>query len=176
MAQEFNVRNEFFCDEDTFWDAFFAEEFNRRLFFNELKFSEWKRLSFKDEGTGASRKVAHTFHAQPNLAGLPGPIKKLMGDRFAYEETGSYDGATRKYTFSNQPNTLADKIACRGALFTEKLGEKHIVRVAKVHIEVKVMMVGKIAEERFLADMQASYATASTFTETYLKEKGLWSK
>jgi len=176
MAQEFTTRNEFFCDEDTFWDAFFAEEFNRRLFLTELKFPEWKRLAFKDEGTGASRKVAHTFHVQPNIGGLPGPIKKLMGDRFAYEETGGYDGATRKYSFANKPNTLADKIVCRGVLATEKLGEKHIVRTAKVSIEVKVMMIGKLAEERFLADMQASYATASRFTETYLKEKGLWSK
>ncbi|WP_394843641.1 DUF2505 domain-containing protein [Pendulispora brunnea] len=176
MAQEFNVRNEFFCDEDTFWDAFFAEEFNRRLFLNELKFPEWKRLSFKDEGTGASRKVAHTFYARPALVGLPGPLQKIMGDRFAYEETGSYDGATHKYSFTNKPNTMADKIVCRGVLATEKLGEKHIVRTAKVNLEVKVMMVGKVAEDRFIADLHKSYSTAAAFTETYLKEKGLWSK
>jgi len=175
MAQEFTIRNEFFCDEDTFWEgAFLTEEFNRRLFFEILKFPSWTLTSQKELGAGATKKIERAMHVTPRLADLPAPIKKAMGDRFSYDETGTYDAATRKYTFSIKTSTLSEKIRCGGTLHTEKLGENHIVRVAKVHVEVKIFMIGSLAEDRFLTDLKTSYETAASFTQTYLKEKNRW--
>ena len=175
MAKEFTIRNEFFCDEDTFWEGtFLTEDFNRRLFLDVLKFPAWNVSSLKENGAGASKKIDRVMHVVPRVAELPAAIKKVMGDKFAYDETGTYDAATHKYSFTIKTSTMADKIRCSGSLHTEKLGDKHIVRIARVQVEVKIFVVGSLAEERFLSDMKASYETAADFTETYLKEKNLW--
>jgi len=175
MAREFTIRDEFFCDEDTFWDkAFLDEDFNRRFFFEILKFPDWKLSSQKSQGEGAARKLERAMHVMPSISQVPAALKKFMGDRFSYDETGTYDGASRRYDFSIKTSTLPDKIRCGGSLHTEKLGEKRIVRVARVHVEVKVFALGSLAEDRFLADLKTSYEAAARFTETYLKEKGLW--
>ncbi len=177
MAKEITIRNEFFCDEVTFWDeAFFDPEFNRRLFFDLLKFPEWKILSQKDEGKGKSRKLERVMHVTPTLANAPAILQKALGDKFSYDETGKYDGAAHTYELSIKTSTLPDKIRCSGVLHTETLGDKHIVRIAKLQVEVKIFGVGSIAEERFLQDLKTSYEIAANFTQTYLKEKGLWAR
>ncbi|WP_394825995.1 DUF2505 family protein [Pendulispora albinea] len=174
MAKDFTIRNEFFCDEDTFWEGvFLTEDFNRRLFLEVLKFPSWT-ATVKESGAGASKKIERIMNVVPRVGDLPAPLKKVMGDRFGYEETGTYEAATRKYAFTTKTSTMADKVHVHGSLHTEKLGDKHIARVAKVHVEVKIFMVGALAEEKFISDLRTSYETAARFTETYLKEKSLW--
>ena len=93
---EVHLRHEIDCDEDTFWDKIvFNDEFNRRLYLETLKFPGFKLIEQTDEPTRRTRKV----HIDPPLTGMPGPVKKLLGDRFAYIEEGVWDRATRKYTF-----------------------------------------------------------------------------
>jgi len=174
MAQEFTIRHEFECDEDTFWnETFLSAEFNRRLYLETLKFPGYEIVEQKDDGGGASKKVARKVHVAPPVAGMPGPVKKIIGDKFAYDEVGTYDAAARKYVFTVKPNTMPDKTTCRGEITTEKLGDKRIARTAKMFVEVKVFMVGSMVEERLIADLKQSYEAAAKFTATYLKEKGL---
>jgi Protein of unknown function (DUF2505) len=166
---DFTVKNEFATDEDTFWEkCFFDEEYNRRLYAEMLKFPGWKILEQKTEGNKIYRKV----NIDPPVTGMPGPVKKALGDKFSYVEDGTYDRTTHRYTFKITPSTMADKTKTAGELWTEKLGDKKIVRYAKVHVEVKVFMIGGMVEDKLLGDLKSSYEQASAFTQKYLAEKG----
>ena len=167
---EFSVRHEFDCDEETFWDkCVFNDEFNRRLYLEILKFPGWNVLSQVDDGATIRRSV----HIDPPITGLPGPVKKVMGEKFSYVEEGAYERAAQKYTFKVTPSTMAEKTTTTGVLYTEKLGEKKIVRVAKVNVEVKLFMIGGRVEEKIIGDLRHSYEEAAKFTRTFVEEKGL---
>jgi len=167
---DLNVRHEINCSEDTYWDKlFFDEEYNRRLFVDLLKFPGLTVLEQKNEGDRRSKKVK----IDPPLTGLPGPVKKAIGDRFSYVEEGTYDPKTKRYAFKVTPSTMADKTTVVGEITTERLGDHRIARIAKVKIEVKVFMVGGMIEDKILGDMKHSYDAAASFTDAYVKEKGL---
>ena len=68
---------------------------------------------------------------------------------------------------------MGDKAKTFGELHCEVLGEKKIVRVAKITVEVKVFLVGGMVEDKILGDLRHSYDAAAKFTREYLREKGL---
>ena len=163
------LRHEFDCTEDTFWDeVVFGEEFNRRLYLDVLKFPGFKLLELRDEGTKRHRRV----HIDPPLGNVPAPVKKVVGERLSYIETGTFDRATMRYPFVITPSTMADKTKTSGELHTEVLGDKKIARIARIDVEVKVFMIGKLVEDKILGDLKLSYDAAATFTREFLKEKG----
>jgi hypothetical protein len=167
---DFTVKNEFPTDQTTFWEkCFFDEEYNRRLYAETLKFPGWKLLEMKTEGNKIIRKV----HIDPPVTGMPGPVKKALGDKFSYVEEGTYDKTTHRYTFKVTPSTMADKAKTAGELWTESIGDKKIIRHAKVHVEVKVFMIGGMVEDKLLGDLKDSYEAAAAFTQKFLAEKGL---
>jgi hypothetical protein len=167
---DFTVKNEFATDEETFWEkCFLDEEYNRRLYLETLKFPGWKLLEQKTDGNKIHRKV----HIDPPVTGMPGPVKKALGDKFSYVEEGTYDKTTHRYTFKITPSVMPDKARTAGELWTEKLGDKKIVRHAKVHVEVKVFVIGGMVEDKLLGDLKHSYAEAAAFTQKFLAEKVL---
>jgi hypothetical protein len=167
---EVTLRHEFDCDEDTYWEkTVFDPDFNKRLYLEVLKFPGYQLLEQKDDDAKRTRRV----HIDPPLGNLPGPVKKVIGDKFSYIEEGTFDKKSKRYTFKITPSTLADKTKNSGELYVEKVGDKKIVRIAKVAVEVKVFMIGSLVEEKIMGDLKHSYDVAATFTREFLKEKGL---
>jgi len=167
---EFNTRTEFDCDEDTFWEKVLLDaEFNQKFYVEHLKFPEWRILEQKDDGQKITRRV----HISPPTAGMPAPIRKAIGDKFSYVEEGTYDRAARRYTFKIVPSVLADKGKITGEMSTQKLGDKKIARTAKVHVDIKVFMIGSMMEENVIKDVRHSYTEAAPFTAKFIKDKGL---
>ena len=165
---EITIRHELDCSEDAFWKCVFDEDYNRRLYLERLAFPGYKVLEQKEEPGSISRKV----HIDPPVAGLPGPVKKLIGDRLSYVEEGTFNKATKRYAFTVKPSTLAEKTTTKGELWTEKLGENRVARLARVTVEVKVFAVGGMVEDKIAGDLRASYEAAAKFTNEYVKEKG----
>lgn len=165
---EITVRHELDCDEDTFWNGCtFNEEFNRKLYLETLKFPAYDGGN-TDHGATITRKVK----IDPPVAGIPGPVKKILGDRFGYLEEGTFDKATKRYAFKITPTTMADKTTTVGELWCEKLGDKKIARFAKIRVEVKVFAVGGMVEDKILHDLKSSYDAAAKFTNEWLGRKG----
>ena len=141
---EITVRHELDCDEDTFWHGCtFNEEFNRKLYLETLNFP-----AYVGENVDSAATVTRKTRIDPPLTGLPGPVKKVLGDRFAYVEEGTFDKATKRYSFKVTPTTLPEKTKTTGELWCEKLGDKKIARLTKISVEVKVFMVGGMVEDR----------------------------
>lgn len=167
---EITLRHEVDCDEDTFWTKIvFDEAFNKQMYEGDMKFPSWKLLESKDSGDKIQRKV----FVDPPAGDLPGPIKKALGNSLAYTEEGTFDKTTKRYTFKVTPAALADKTKINGELWAEKIGDKKMRRMCKINVEVKVMLVGGMIQDRILQDLQKSYDTSTIYTNKYIKEHGL---
>ncbi|MBX3211644.1 MAG: DUF2505 family protein [Labilithrix sp.] len=167
---ETTLRHEIETDEDTFWSKIvFDEGFNKKLYEGALKFPGWKLLDSKEEGD----KIVRRVQVDPPVGDLPGALKKVIGDRLAYTEEGTFDKKTKRYSFKVTPSTMADKTKVSGELWAEKIGDKKIRRMCRISVEVKVFMVGGMVEDRIMADLRASYDNSTAFTNQYIKENGL---
>ena len=168
--KEVTFEHVFDCDEDTFWDKiFFDEEYNRTLFRDRLRFNLWKQEIH--ESTDAL--LRRTVHVQPPVGDVPGAVRKILGERFGYQEHGKFDRKTKRYHVDITPSSAAEKASIYGDLWVEKVGDKRIKRTAKMHVEVRVFMVGGFIEDKVISDMRLSYDKAADFTNEWIKDKGL---
>jgi hypothetical protein len=164
------IQHDFDCSEATFWEVtFLDQEFNRRLYLETLKFPLWKVLDQKVTDDTLERRV----EIQPLIENLPSAIKKVMGDRFGYVEEGKLDRKQNRYRFRVIPTAMPDKTHISGEMHTERLGDKRCRRIVDFSIEVKVMILGKIVEQKTIDDTRASYDKMAVFLKQYLKDKGL---
>jgi hypothetical protein len=162
---EFLVRHELDCDEDTFWHGCtFNEEFNQALYRDTLKFPR-----YEGENVDRGETITRHVHVDPPITGMPGPVKKVLGDRFGYVEEGTFVKATKRYTFKVTPSTMPEKTSTVGELWCEKLGEKKIARFAKITVSVKVFAIGGMIEEKIMSDLRASYDSAAKFANEWVK-------
>ncbi len=169
---ELKIRHELNCSEDTFWNKIVfdpKDAFNRHLYDDLLKFPNYQVLELKDEATRILRKV----RIEPPVDGLPGPVKKAIGDKLAYLEDDVFDKATKRLIVKVTPSTLADKVRVTGEMFCEALGGNKIARIANFIVEVKVFMVGSMIEEKIMGDLKKSYDMAAGATNDWLKAQGL---
>jgi hypothetical protein len=164
------IVHEFPCDEDTFWQrCFFDEEYNRKLYLGALAFSEWRIAKQDDRGDTYVRSI----ETSPKLENVPGPMKKIIGDRLSYLENGTFDRKEKRYRFHIVPSTMPDKTRIDGAMYCERVGEGRIRRVVEVHVEVKIFAIGGMIEDKIAADLRSNYDKAATFTKTWLADKKL---
>ncbi len=164
------IQHDFDCTEATFWQvSFFDEEFSRRLYFDTLRFPSWRVADQKVTDETLERKIV----VQPLVENMPGAIKKVLGDRFSYTEEGRLDRKQNRYRFRITPSTMPDKTHISGEMYTERLDEKRIRRIVEFSVDVKVMMIGKLIEQKTIEDTRASYDKMAVFLRSYLKEKSL---
>src|SRR5882757_5613679 len=129
---DITLQHEIDTDEDTFWSKIvFDEGFNKKLYLDELKFPQWKLLEMKDDDAKITRRVL----VEPATNDLPGPLKKAIGgDKLAYTEEGTFDKKSKRYSFKTTASLMADKTKVTGELWVEKIGEKKIRRMCKIHV------------------------------------------
>jgi len=164
------IEHIFNCSSETFWNkVFFDEEYNRRLFKDELRFPSWREVKREDRGNELYRVV----EVVPHVGELPGPLKAVVGDGIGYEEHGTFDKQKQRYRVEVKPNKLADKVFVRIEMFTEPAGEKQCRRVVTVSVTAKIFGVGGMIEKRMLSDLEKSYGKGAKFTNAFLAEKGL---
>jgi uncharacterized protein DUF2505 len=165
----FHLEHDLECSENTYWDkAFFDEEYNRRLFNEELRFPEWRVLDQKDEGP----RIVRNIRAQPPVDDVPGPLKSVVGDGAGYAERGTYDRAAHSYEANITPNRMADRIAVRIVTRTTKLDDTRCRRIVDGTVTAKIFVVGALLEQRMIADLKRSFEKSAVFTNRFVAEKG----
>ncbi len=171
MATDIHIDHEIRCDAETFWDkVFFDVEYNKGLYLGALKFPKWEQLSLDDRGTSLFRKVRAT---PPQDA--PGPIKKMLGGEFWYDEEATFDKATKRLRFKNIPSKMTDKIRIEGTMRADPTPAGRIRRIADITLSVSIFGLGGMVEN-FVADMlRKSFDRGARFTSEWAEKKG-WSK
>ncbi|MGC4093600.1 MAG: DUF2505 family protein [Polyangiaceae bacterium] len=167
---EFRVEHTFNCSEQTFWtQVFFDQDYNRRLFLERLKFAGWKETKHEEQ----NGKVVRVVEAIPPIGDLPSALKSVVGEGAGYEERGTLDRASNRYTADVTPNKLADKITIRIELSTVADGPNRCKRIAKGSVTVKIFGVGGLLEKKMIGDLEKSYSKSADFTNEFVSEKQL---
>jgi hypothetical protein len=164
---ELVIRHTMRCDATQYWRCVFDEEYNRRLYLDRLHFREFALLEQTDAGASIRRRV----RLNPPATDLPGPVAKVVGD-VSWIEEGTWTRATDRYAFRTITASLPDKTRIAGELWCEPRGEGRVERIARIDVEVKVMIVGSIIEKVIADDIRRSYDEAARFTESFVVEKG----
>jgi hypothetical protein len=165
--QEITITHDFDCDEDTHWNrCFLNDAFNRKVYLDTLEFPVWRVIEHKDTDDAFTWRV----DIRPLLKNIPGPVMRVMGDRFGYVEDGTFDKKTKIYKFRTIPSLMAEKVDIHGEVFVETLGAKKIRRTVKVHVEVKVFAIGALIEQSTVDQLRTGYDQASAFMQHYLTE------
>ncbi|RYZ60900.1 MAG: DUF2505 family protein [Proteobacteria bacterium] len=168
MAQV-TLRNPLDCSPEAYFEGcLFDEAYSTRLFKDVLKFPGVEVLELKKEGDLWRRRVK----VMPPMTGIPGPVKKMVGDSMSYIEDGTYDVKAKRYKYTVIPSTAAEKTKTQGEAWCEVENGKTVL-VTKFSIDVKVMMIGGMIEDKILADLRASLDQATPFIASFTAEKGL---
>jgi Protein of unknown function (DUF2505) len=146
------------CSADTFWKTFLDENYTRALFIDELGYRELTVL----ERTDTSRKL----RVVPKI-NLPGPLQKLVGDSFGYEEHGTLDRAKNQWTWRMVPKK--EIVASRGTLRIEPVGDAQCRRHDEVIVEGKIFGLGGIIESTAEKEVRASWAKENAFLARWLE-------
>jgi hypothetical protein len=150
------------CDPETFWNAFWDDAYNRALYLETMGFKELAVLE-KSETQRRMRIV-------PKM-NLPGPVAKLLGDRFGYEEVGTLDRAKNEFRWKMLPNTMADRLSTEGSVRIEPAGAGKFQRVDNFAIEAKVFGIGSMIEQSAEKEVRAAWETESAFLTRWLGRK-----
>lgn len=160
---KFEMRHRYSCDEETFWkEVFFDQDFNKKLFYDHLKFTRWEVTSFDE----TDAEIRRSLEIVPTTGAVPGPLKKFAED-LGFTEKGVFDKSKRHHRFTVTPNRMADKITIEGEVRIEPRGDG-IERIINMTVTAKVFGVGGLIEKRIIADTRASYDAGHAYAQKTL--------
>ena len=167
---KFEVRNVFDTDVETYWnEIFFSEEYNARMYSEALGFSSFELLELTGEKGGDRRR---RFRTEP-AADAPAVVRKVVGDRLSYTETGEWRASTGIWTYAIETSQASDRVQIGGRLWAEPTEDGRCMRVAEINVSVKIFGVGTVIEKFIERTTRDSYVKASAFTNRFIAEKGL---
>ena len=161
---KFTVTHEINCNEETFWKLFLDKEFNERLY-KHLGFPQFTILSQEENDQKVTRKV----HGQPKMD-MPGPVAKLLGSSFSYDEEGALDKKSKVWSWKMTPSALADKMRNGGTMRVEKVGDDKVRRIADIDIEAKIFGVGGLIESSAEKQLRQGWDDSAVYMNNYIAE------
>jgi hypothetical protein len=163
--KKFTLKHEIHCSETHFWKVFFDKEFNTSLFLKELKFPEYEVLEQVENESGVKRRV----RGRPKMD-MPGPVAKVLGDSFGYEEAGTWDSKTKIWSWQMFPNRLGDKLRNVGKVRLEVLGDNKVRRIAEIEMEAKIFGVGGLIESSSEKQMTDGWNRSATYMNKWIAD------
>lgn len=166
--KERRIEHTYACSPEVFWNQIFLDdEYNRKLFVEELHFDSWKVVRSEERGS----EIHRVIEATPPLGELPGALKRLLSDGLGYEERGVVDRVAQRYRLEVIPKSLASKLTITGDLSTKALGERSCLRTYVARVDARVLGLGGLIEQRVLDDVEKSYVKAAVFTNRWIAER-----
>jgi hypothetical protein len=168
IMKERRIEHTYDCSAEVFWNQIFLDdEYNRKLFLEELHFESWRVLRSEERGS----EIHRVIEAVPRLGDVPAVLKKLLSDGLGYEERGVLDRTAQRYRLEVTPRSLGSKLSIQGELSTTPLGAHSCRRIYVARVDARVFGVGGMIEERILADVEKSYVKAAAFTNRWIAER-----
>lgn len=165
MAEE-TIRTRLTCPGmDYITKCLFNETYNLKLYQEVLKFPGVKVLELQNTGDQWKRRL----QIDPPLTGLPGPVVKIIGDKFSYIEEGTFDSKTKRYTFKVTPSSAGDKTKTAGESWFED-DASGCTLITRLAVDVKIFMVGGMVEEKILKDFRSSLEQSAPFINQFTKQ------
>jgi len=154
------------CSTERYWRVFLDEEYSRALYLDGFKYRDYRVL--------LSNASARNLYIAPRL-NLPGPVAKLVGDSFAYEQHGTLDRANSLWAWKMvQPGDVQGKkgiITSSGTIRVVDAGEGQCTRTDEVTIAANIFGLGGLIESSVEKELRAAWETEISFFQRWLKEK-----
>lgn len=156
-----NAKHDINCDIETFWKVFLDEEYTRKMILEELGFKSMEMLEITD----TKRRMAIV----PKL-NMPGPVMKMLGDSFGYEEVGSLDRDKNLWTWNIITNTMTNRLKTSGTLRLESIDGGKVRRVDDATIEAKIFGIGKLFESSTEKEVYSAWDKECAFMNRWLAD------
>lgn len=161
---QFQFSHHYAMGPDDFWgQLFFDRDFNDALYLEGLGF---EAVSVESETTTPDGDRDRVLKVTPRLA-MPGPVKKLLGDRFSYHEHGHFEAARRAHTARIVLSRLADKVKIAHTMWLEPDASGGSTRKVTADVEVSIFGVGRVFEKFAEKSVRESYDKAAAFTNAW---------
>lgn len=128
--------------------------------------AEFRVFEAGDQGGLFVRKV----HVIPDVV-LPGALKKIIGDTIGYTQTDRVPKGVTYYDWTAIPDAIADKAKISGKFTVESTGEGRSRRTIEGDVDVKIMLVGKLAEKFVIDELEKNYAKVAREQERWIRAK-----
>ncbi len=162
------IRHRFDVDPPTWWSrVFFDPDYLEALHLEGLRCRKFEVVSLERDADG---RVHQELKTEPRILAPP-VIRKAIGDRVEYRETGVYDPATGLYRFSIIPSSLTSATTIEGVISLENQADGMIDRVCDLHFKVNVRGVGKLIEAFVGRSYTHNIDRAATFTKTWIARR-----
>lgn len=158
-----HAENVIACSADAFWKLFVDRAFNEALYRDGLSFQRFEIVEMSE----TSRHVRCT----PNVA-APGPLRKLLGDRFSYEEKGKLDPSGTIWRWEVTPSTLQKKISNTGSIRAEDLGDGRCTRIDEMQVEARVFGLGSLIERATEDEVTDAWKKTAAFMNDWIERHG----
>ncbi|MCA9622691.1 MAG: DUF2505 domain-containing protein [Myxococcales bacterium] len=150
------------CDPATFWSVFWDDDaFLRELYLEVLQFKSFTVVS-RSETKRVMRLV-------PKM-NVPGPVAKVIGDTFGYEDHAELDRGAGEMRWQMKPNTMQGKLLVQGMVRVTPDGDG-CRRVDEVTIEAKIFGVGGLVEGSTEQEVRAGWDKEAAFLKRYLARR-----
>ena len=150
------------CSPDRLWELFFDEAYLRALYLEALGFDDFRIIEMKEP----VRKTA----VKPKLS-LPGPVARLIGDSFRYEDHASLDRAKGVWSWQMvQPADVKTKpiVMTRGTIRIVDGGNGTSRRTDTAEVEARVFGVGGLIESSVEKELESSWDKELAFVTKWL--------
>ena len=156
------------CSPDDFWGVFLDADYLHALYVEELDSRAFEVIEIGD----TFRKL----RIVPKMK-LPGPVAKLIGDSFAYEDHGTLERAKNEWTWQMvQPANLDSKrkprknvVTMRGTIRVEALDGEQCRRTDEFTVEAKIFGLGGRIESTIESELQRGRAKEFAFLDAWLR-------
>lgn len=160
----FTVRHAYSMSPGVFWKRmFFNDAFNAELYEKALGFEKYEVIERIEPGDG---RLIRTARVVPRLE-MPGPIRRLLGERVWYYEKGRFDPVEGRWDTLIEVPRFDDKIDIRTGMQLVPRGEEESDRVLDVEIQTRIFGIGKLLEGFLERVMRDSYRKAADFTNAW---------
>ena len=144
---------------DEAWANLSNPEIYRRMYMEGLNFVECK-VDVLDDGPQFQMKTEATPKVQ-----LPGPIRKIIGDKSSYTETVRWDRAAGEWKWSIRL-AATDRVKIHGVMTMRPTDDGKCVRHIDGSIEAKIFGVGGLMEKTVRDQVHDNYDLAGRFLNT----------
>jgi hypothetical protein len=151
------------CSAEAFWTLFFDADYTRALYLEAFRFNDYRVIS----NDGTTRKL----HVAPRV-NLPGPLAKLAGDKFAYEQHGSLDRGRGVFSWKMVHPGGKGMVSSEGSIRVVDAGpgEDRCNRTDDVTVTGNVFGLGGLIESAAEKELLASWGTEIEFLKRWLAE------
>lgn len=166
--QQISVRYALPCNGSTYWRCVFDDEYNRRYYYDVLKYRRFEPISLEHRAGIVYRE----FFLDPSPARLAGPLAKLAG-ALAWTEVAEYDPASGHMKLRFITNLWRDRLDVHGKMWCDDHSEGTTLH-ARFRVELSVPVVRSLIEPLLVQELQRSFDKLAEFTREFVNEKG-WS-